>query len=163
LYNHGAPAAGVPVTFDGLAATATTTNATGNYTITLPKTAVTGADHVTFGLGGASPVNFTVTEVSGVPQNVGRIYVVNGTLLDFGDPATGLGVSFDNNASTSTTTDANGKFALLVPQALVTGTDKIFIVIVPGSSPASRPVVEVSGVPQDFAPIDIGLPPPPGT
>jgi len=162
LYNHGAPAAGVPVTFDGLAATATTTNATGNYTITLPKTAVTGSDHVTFVLSsGATPVNAGVTEVSGVPQNVGRIYVINGTLLYNSSPQSGLAVSFNNNASASTTTDGNGKFAVLVPQALVTGTDKLYIVLVPGNLPATQPVTEISGVPQDFGTKDLGLPGPP--
>jgi len=162
LYNHGAPAAGVPVTFDGLAGTATTTTATGNYTITLPKTAVTGSDHVTFGLGGATPVNFTVTEVSGVPQNVGKIYVVNGTILNNGNPASGLTINFDGNASTATMTDSDGKFMLLVPLALVTGTDTIKIVIVPGSSPVTQPLTEVGGVPQDFGTKDIGtIPTPP--
>jgi len=171
LQNNAAALAGVVVRYDGNAAYTATTAADGSFSFTVPASAITGADFaaVYFPVG-AAPIKKTITEVSGVPQDLGTFdihvvtvpsYDIHGKIVENGIPVAGLTVKFDNLAAYTVVTDANGNFTLTVPKTAITGADFAAIYITAGGVPAQKTITETAGVPADIGTIDIGLPPPP--
>ena len=155
------PLSGVTVEFDNSTTNAAKTDSSGNFSITVPKSAVTGADTVTILIPSGASAQATVTDVSGVPQNLGTLYVITGTLLNNGALDSGIVVKFNGLSAYSTTTNSAGNFALVVPPAAITGSDSVFIYQIPGIQLFTPAVVETNGVPQNLGTKDVALMPPP--
>jgi hypothetical protein len=166
ILNSGAPVVGVTVKFDANSSISAVTNSAGSFSLTVPKTAITGSDYVAI-YASSGTVNKPVTETAGVPANLGTIdigttsYTITGTLLNSGAPDVGITVKYDNNSAISAVTDSNGNFSLTVPKSAITGSDYVSIYIVVGSTPVKRTITETNGVPANLGTIDVGLPPPP--
>lgn len=166
ILNSGAPVVGITVKFDANSSISAVTNASGSFSLTVPKSAITGSDYVAI-YAASGTVNKSVTETAGVPANLGTIdigttsYTITGTILNSGAPDVGITVKYDNNSAISAVTDVSGNFTLTVPKSAITGSDYVSIYIVAGSTPVTRTITETAGVPANIGTIDVGLPPPP--